>query len=128
MAERLWGEVQANGMGVVSLREDDATNDLEFLTAVSFALRSKIDALPSPAPHLFVLACGSSAGTSPASGALLIFGSDAEVAKAGKAVSGVFGSRVKGGGKGKWQGKLSGRWEKEDEQQLETVLETAMKV
>lgn len=127
LGERLWSEAERNGMGVVSLREEDATNDLEFLTAVSFVLRTKMDALPAPVPHLFVLACGSSAGTLLASGALLVFGSDAEVAKAGKAVAATFGSRIKGGGKGKWQGKLSGRWERGDEKLLEEVLESAMK-
>lgn len=128
VAESLWSKAisaagEAGVVSAVSFREEDATNSLEFLSAVSVALKPRLDALPKEQKSLFVLASASTAGTStPAGGALLIFGSEDLVVKAGKSVAAKFGARVKGGGKGRWQGKLVGpSWAKGDDKLLEEV-------
>lgn len=140
----------AGGMRAASLlREEDATNSLEFLSAVSLELKARSsespptssDSATTPAqqqqqqqraetPHLFLLACGATSGAphaSPAGGALLILSSAAHahaVALAGQKVVEAFGKeRVKGGGKGRWQGKVSGRWEKGDAEVLERIVQ-----
>lgn len=133
VAESLWSQATtaagAEGgiVSAISFREEDATNSLEFLSSVSFALKPRLDALPKEQKSLFVLASASTAGTStPSGGALLIFGSEDLVVKAGKSVAARFGARVKGGGKGRWQGKLVGAsWAKGDAQLLEEVVEEA---
>lgn len=131
VAESLWSKALAvaeNGVvSAVSFREEDSTNSLEFLSAVSLALKTRIDAQPKEHKSLFVLASASTAGSStPNGGALLIFGSEDLVVKAGKGVTAKFGARVKGGGKGRWQGKLVGaNWAKGDAQLLEEVVEEA---
>lgn len=132
VAESLWEKaIRAAGEGgavtAISIREEDATNSLDFLSAVSLALKPRIDALPKEQKSLFVLASGSTAGSStPNGGAILIFGSEDLVVKAGKSVAAKFGARVKGGGKVRWQGKLVGQsWVKGDEQLLAEVVEEA---
>ncbi|ORY83563.1 Threonyl/alanyl tRNA synthetase [Leucosporidium creatinivorum] len=132
VAESLWGKaMRAAGEGgpvtAISFREEDATNSLDFLSAVSLALKPRIDALPKGQKNLFALASGSTAGSStPNGGALLIFGSEDLVVKAGKSVAAKFGARVKGGGKGRWQGKLVGQsWAKGDEQLMSDVIDEA---
>nr|CRX79096.1 hypothetical protein ls5930a1_00144 [Leucosporidium scottii] len=132
VAESLWEKaMRAAGEGgpvtVISFREEDATNSLDFLSAVSLALKPRIEALPKEQKSLFALASGSTAGSStPNGGALLLLGSEDLVVKAGKGVAGKFGARVKGGGKGRWQGKLVGQsWAKGDEQLLAEVVEEA---
>lgn len=132
VAESLWTKAErasreGGAVTAISFREEDATNSLDFLSAVSLALKPRIDALPKERKALLVLASGSTAGSStPNGGALLIFGSEDLVVKAGKGVSTRFGARVKGGGKGRWQGKLVGpSWAKGDEQLLAEVVEEA---
>lgn len=111
----------------LSFREEDATNALEFLSAVSSDLKTRFDALSgTPRKQLFVLACGGTAGSTGAtSGAVLIFGTEDLVVKAGKMVVEKLGGKIKGGGKGRWQGKVTDRWEAGDKEKLEQVLEEA---
>lgn len=117
----------ARAIVALSFREEDATNDLLFLSTVSAPIKSRLDALPKDQRALFILACGSTAGsTAPSGGALLIFGSEDLVAKAGKLVTAKFGPRVKGGGKGRWQGKLAGpSWANTDKALLQEILHEA---
>lgn len=125
-AEREAGEKEGAVRSVALLREDDATNELPFLTAVAGEVATRLAASSSSSSkQLFILACGATAG-SPAAvtagGAVLIFGSDDLVTAAGKAVVETFGKdRVKGGGKGRWQGKVTGRWEAGDELLLRKI-------
>ena len=105
-------------------REDDATAALDFLLPIAAGLKERADA--AGRPFLFALAVGTGPTSAAPSGALLITGTDELVVRAGKAVAGEFGTRIKGGGKGKWQGKLVGRWEKGDEGRLGKVLEAAL--
>ncbi|BGP18079.1 hypothetical protein JCM10213_006530 [Rhodosporidiobolus nylandii] len=110
------------------LREEDATNSLEFLSLLS----SELATLAPPAEtakQLFLLACGPSASSSfaaassPATGAVIITGTADLVAEAGKRVVEALGKeRIKGGGKGRWQGKVTGRWEKGDGLLLEKIV------
>ncbi|POY71709.1 hypothetical protein BMF94_5301 [Rhodotorula taiwanensis] len=124
------------------LREEDATNSLDFLGTVSLELKTLADSAAAAArqqgdsqgqqqqqkKHVFILACGATAGTPhavAAGGAVLITGTDeVAVANAGKRVVETFGKeRVKGGGKGRWQGKVTGKWEKGDDLLLDRILE-----
>lgn len=112
---------------VALLREDDATNELTFLTAVAAEATSLFSSSSLDSTPLILLASGAIPGSptaSTAGGTVLIFGgSDALVLTAGKAVVEAFGKeRVKGGGKGRWQGKVSGRWEQGDEVLLRKVV------
>ncbi|KAK4699223.1 misacylated tRNA(Ala) deacylase, partial [Phenoliferia sp. Uapishka_3] len=142
VAEGMWKSAmekagQGEVLSAVSLREEDATNSLEFLVQVAGELKSKLEADVAVGggpekKHLFVLACGVNppGGASPTTngGSLLIFGSDDIVAKAGKEVAVKLPGRVKGGGKGRWQGKLvDARWEKGDRELLRQVLADAVK-
>ncbi|BGP49969.1 hypothetical protein JCM10450v2_005874 [Rhodotorula kratochvilovae] len=127
----LWAQAGASGNGrrVAILREEDATNGLEFLASVAAELKPQIDALEKGEECLFLLACGATAGSpsaASAGGAVLIVGSEALVLSAGKRVVETFGKeRVKGGGKGRWQGKLTGRWENGDGLLLKKIVEEA---
>lgn len=130
LAKELWEKACASE-GVkrgVLFREEDATNSLEFLGSVSFSIKARweesdLQVGEGESKILLALACG---GSTPSPGSLLIFGSEELVAKASKEMSTLFGARVKGGGKGRWQGKV-GKWEKGDEDLLEKVLENACK-
>ncbi|GAA6031373.1 hypothetical protein JCM8097_005629 [Rhodosporidiobolus ruineniae] len=111
------------------LREEDATNALDFLTLVASETAGRlVEAEQAKGKkHLVLLACGATAGSptaAAAGGAVFIFGSDdALVAAAGKAVGEALGKeRVRGGGKGRWQGKVTGRWETGDELLLRKVV------
>ncbi|GAA5977153.1 hypothetical protein JCM10908_004876 [Rhodotorula pacifica] len=109
------------------LREEDATNSLEFLSTVALELKQRAEAAADQRKHVFLLASGAtfgSPGAVAAGGAVLIFGSDeAAVAAAGKKIVETFGKeRIKGGGKGRWQGKVTGRWEKGDDILLERIV------
>ncbi|GAA5862738.1 hypothetical protein JCM1840_002657 [Sporobolomyces johnsonii] len=112
----------------LSFREEDATNALEFLGAVASDLKTRCDALSETPPRrqLFILACGGTSGSTGAtSGAVVIFGTEELVVKAGKMVVEKLGGKIKGGGKGRWQGKVTDRWEAGDKEKLEKVLEEA---
>ncbi|GAA5880544.1 hypothetical protein JCM8547_002277 [Rhodosporidiobolus lusitaniae] len=126
---------QGGEEGVLSaalLREDDATNELPFLTSVASDITTFLSSSSSctPANHLFLLASGatsSSSSAAAAGGAVLIFGSEDLVTAAGKKVVETFGKeRVKGGGKGRWQGKVSGKWENGDGLLLRKIVEEAV--
>ncbi|GAA6048506.1 hypothetical protein JCM3770_006527 [Rhodotorula araucariae] len=131
VARDLWAQAStsAKGRRVAILREDDATNALEFLACVAAELKLNIDALEKGEECLFLLACGATAGSptaASAGGAVLIVGSDALVLSAGKRIVETFGKdRVKGGGKGRWQGKVTGRWENGDGLLLRKIAEEA---
>ncbi|KPV72447.1 uncharacterized protein RHOBADRAFT_55913 [Rhodotorula graminis WP1] len=120
------GEGAGAGARASTLREDDATNSLEFLASVAAELKPRIDAA-APSSSLFVLACGATAGSptaAAAGGAVLIVGTEALVVEAGKRVVDTFGrERVKGGGKGRWQGKVTGRWENGDALLLRRIVD-----
>jgi len=127
--DALWVSALASSPGegpVVGtlLREDDATNALDFVVPIAAGLKARADALGRRC--LFALGVGSGAASAAPGGALLIAGSDELVVLAGKAVAGEFGARIKGGGKGRWQGKLAGKWEKGDQARLANVLNTAL--
>ena len=126
----MWERAQARGgegARAATLREDDATNSLEFLASVAAELKPRIDGAAPGAPSLFVLACGATAGSpsaAAAGGAVLIVGSEQLVVEAGKRVVERFGKeRVKGGGKGRWQGKVTGRWENGDALLLKRIVD-----
>lgn len=135
VAEGMWRDAKAKGgdvLSAVSLREEDATNSLEFLVQVAGELKTRLEADAEQPKHIFAMACGippvGSGVPTSAGGSLLIMGSEAMVAKAGKDVAVLMPGRVKGGGKGRWQGKLGGtRWEKGDRELLEQVLAAAAK-
>ncbi|KAI5481728.1 threonyl/alanyl tRNA synthetase, class II-like putative editing domain containing protein [Pseudohyphozyma bogoriensis] len=129
LASKLLSDARVPGSDIlraVSVREEDATNSNEFLSQIAFALKGEIDELPAPAPrHVFILACCASPSTTQAGGSILIFGTEDLVMKAGKAVTAKMGTRVKGGGKGRWQGKLvSGRWEPADKKAFVEILQS----
>lgn len=116
------------------LREEDATNSLEFLNTVALELKQRAETQSKEPPqekkYVFLLASGATSGSpgaAAAGGAVLIFGTDeGAVAAAGKGVVEQFGKeRIKGGGKGRWQGKVTGRWEKGDELLLEQIVAAA---
>ncbi|GAA5889028.1 hypothetical protein JCM8208_007748 [Rhodotorula glutinis] len=122
------GEGEGRGARASTLREDDATNSLEFLASVAAELKPRIDAASATSSlSLFVLACGATAGSpsaAAAGGAVLIIGSEQLVVEAGKRVVEAFGKeRVKGGGKGRWQGKVTGRWENGDALLLKRIVD-----
>lgn len=112
----------------VLLREEDSTNSLEFLSLISFAIKTKWEEYQVENKNskvLFALASGSKESIG---GSLIIFGTEDLVMKASKEMIIEFGSRIKGGGKGRWQGKLAGKWEKDDSNLLSKVLEKACSV
>ncbi|GAA5886821.1 hypothetical protein JCM6882_005900 [Rhodosporidiobolus microsporus] len=125
-------EAEAENGGTLALallREDDATNALDFLTAVAGEVGTRLSVATSSDKdkrQLFLLASGATPGSQTAAasgGAVLIFGSEELVSAAGKKVVETFGKeRVKGGGKGRWQGKVTGRWENGDELLLKKIL------
>ncbi|KAL8279570.1 hypothetical protein RQP46_008132 [Phenoliferia psychrophenolica] len=135
VAEGMWRDAKEAGGDVlkaVSLREEDATNSLEFIVLVAAELKAKVEAEGADVPHVFAIGCGippvGSAAATTTGGSLLFVGTEAMVAKAGKEVALKFPQRVKGGGKGRWQGKLTGeRWEKRDADRLMEVLVEASK-
>ncbi|KAM0751105.1 ThrRS/AlaRS common domain-containing protein [Meredithblackwellia eburnea MCA 4105] len=126
VAHKLWAQASSRPddraiKWAASVREEDATNSLDFLLLVAGELKG----LASPeSPHVFAIAVGIGASSPTTSGgSLLVFGSEDLVGKAGKEIGEKFKGRVKGGGKGRWQGKLVGaRWELGDEAKLEEVL------
>jgi len=107
------------------VREEDSTNDMDFLTSVQGKIKDRLKGVDTP----YILALAQSGHSTPSpDGCLLIFGSDdttvnkvADRLKKGKTK---FGQRLKGGGKGRWQGKLiEGRFKKEqDEITLDELL------
>ncbi|KAK9900852.1 ThrRS/AlaRS common domain-containing protein, partial [Cystobasidium minutum MCA 4210] len=99
------------------VREEDSTNDMDFLTSV----QAKLKDLLANDKSQYIFAVAHSGHTTPSpDGCLLIFGSnDATVSKiADKLKKGEsqYGQRLRGGGKGRWQGKLTeGRFRKEQD-------------
>ncbi|SDA01281.1 BZ3500_MvSof-1268-A1-R1_Chr10-1g02557 [Microbotryum saponariae] len=139
VAEKVWDTSSRNEEGRKVVRKglcwrlEDATNSLEFLSSVAVGLKTRMDEAQEKC--LFVLGCGGtpraggvrgeSASAMNGGGALLIVGDQGLVARAGKEVGVRFGTRIRGGGKGKWQGKLTSElgWEKSDDGLLKKVLE-----
>lgn len=131
LAERLAAQLasakQEGGLKTALLvRDEDATNDIDFLNLVAFKVK---EVVPPPAsPWLVLLACASS--ISPQSGgAILVTASEdaaGSVDQVGKAIREKLGAKVKGGGKGRWQGKLSTgeTWTASDKSQLEQILQS----
>ncbi|GAA5881847.1 hypothetical protein JCM3774_003056 [Rhodotorula dairenensis] len=129
------------------LREEDATNSLEFLSSVAVELKQRAETFDikkeeeeeeeekeahkeKKKEHVFLLASGATLGSpsgAAAGGAVLITGTDAgAIARAGTLVVETFGKdRVRGGGKGRWQGKVTGRWEIGDDLLLERIVAAA---
>ncbi|SGY19553.1 BQ5605_C014g07681 [Microbotryum silenes-dioicae] len=140
VAEKVWDTSSRNEVGGKVVRKglcwrlEDATNSLEFLSSVAVGLKTRMDEAQEE-KCLFVLGCGGtpraggvrgeSASAVNGGGALLIVGDQGLVARAGKEVGVRFGTRIRGGGKGKWQGKLTSEqgWEKCDDGLLKKVLE-----
>lgn len=111
------------------LREEESTNDLDFLLAVQNKLKDAL-ASESGARYAFALAQTGNGTTFP-NGCLLIFASeDAVAAKVAEYIrkgETDLTRRLKGGGKGRWQGKLSeGRFRKSDEAELMDLLRRSM--
>lgn len=107
------------------VREEDSTNDMDFLTSVQGKVKDLLK--EDNAPYAFAIAQSGHSTPSP-DGCLLIFGSDdaavnviAEKLKKGETS---FGQRLKGGGRGRWQGKLTeGRFKTvQDERILDDLL------
>lgn len=102
------------------VREEDSTNDMDFLTSVQGKIKDAMK--DGNTPYTFAIAQSGHSTPSP-DGCLLIFGSDdaAVNAIADKLKKGetAFGQRLKGGGKGRWQGKLiEGRFKAEQDENL----------
>lgn len=109
------------------IRQEDGTNDQDFLLQIYTKLKDEL----ADRPFVFALAQVGNTTPSP-DGCLLIGASDEAVVKrigeALKKGETAFGSRLRGGGKGRWQGKLSeGRFVKErDEPALLELLKGAL--
>ncbi|KAM0791549.1 hypothetical protein ACM66B_005997 [Microbotryomycetes sp. NB124-2] len=129
VADRVWTKSlnQSSSSGVRSrllFKEEDATNSLEFLSAVAMSLRARIESLSKDEQCLLMLASAGTPGNpTPTPGTLLIVGSEALVAKTGKLVVTKFEGRIRGGGKGRWQGKMTDKWLKGDELLLQSILD-----
>lgn len=112
------------------VREEDSTNDMDFLSAVQFKLKERLVASGTKS-YIFALAQSGNSTPSP-DGCLLIFASDdnivTRVADQLRKGETVYKQRLRGGGKGRWQGKLTeGRFRKaQDESALRKLLESAM--
>lgn len=111
------------------VREEDATNDMDFLASV----QSKLKDLLSSEPSQYIFAIAQSGHNTPSpDGCLLIFGSNeaivSKVADSLKKGESPYGQRLRGGGRGRWQGKLTeGRFKKDqDEKALEKLLADAL--
>lgn len=108
------------------VREEDSTNDMDFLTSVQGRVKDQLKSENSP--YIFAIAQSGHSTPSP-DGCLLIFGGDdtmlAKVADKLKKGETAYGQRLKGGGKGRWQGKvIAGRFKKEQD---ETILEALLR-
>ncbi|KAK4050987.1 hypothetical protein OIV83_003116 [Microbotryomycetes sp. JL201] len=128
LAEQLWTDSEPQSSAQlrygILFKEEDATNNLEFLSAVSTALRTRLESLSKEGQCLLMLASAGTPGNpSSAPGSLIIVGSDSLVAKAGQLVVQKFQGRIKGGGRGRWQGKMTEKWLKGDELMLKSILE-----
>ncbi|GAA5848505.1 hypothetical protein JCM5353_007455 [Sporobolomyces roseus] len=108
----------------LSFREEESTNALDFLSLVSMDLSARFTALDQPnRKYLFILAHGDTHGsTNVGGGSVLILGSEDLVVEAGKLTREKLGSKIKGGGKGRWQGKVAEKWAAGDKEKLENVL------
>lgn len=109
------------------IRQEDSTNDQEFLLAVYTKLKEFMG------ERKFVFALAQVGTTTPSPDGCLVIGSsdDDIVKKIGDSLKKgdtAFGNRLRGGGKGRWQGKLSeGRFNKErDEPVLLDLLKAAL--
>ena len=117
---------KASDLKGVLVREEDSTNDLEFLVAVMFKIKTALEG--STTPYTFALA-HSGITTSGPDGSLIIFGSDeASINRIGAEIrqgKTLLTKRLKGGGKGRWQGKLTeGKFsEGRDMAELRALLE-----
>lgn len=108
----------------LSFREEESTNALDFLSLVSMDISARFTALDQPSrKYLFILAHGDTHGsTNAGGGSVLILGSEDLVVEAGKLTREKLGSKIKGGGKGRWQGKVAEKWAAGDKEKLENVL------
>lgn len=111
------------------VRQEDSTNDLDFLLAVHNRLKDLL-AKDNHARYAFALA-QTGTGTATPDGCLLIFASeDSVVGKAAELIrkaETTLTRRLKGGGKGRWQGKLTeSRFKRRDEVELLDLLRRSL--
>lgn len=113
------------------IREEDSTNDIEFLSSVQERVKSILAASDKQQSYAFALGQVGSTEVVP-DGCLLVFTNDemvmSKVASEMKAGETQLAKKVRGGGKGKWQGKITnGRFRKDtDEQLLLEMLKRAL--
>lgn len=106
------------------VREEDATNDVDFLSLVSTKIKER---LSGEKAYTFAIA-HSGHGNAVPDGCLVVFSSDeavaARISEEIKKGESQLCKRLKGGGKGRWQGKLvSGRFSRDrDEKDLLILL------
>lgn len=120
----------ADGITVAAhIRQEDATNDQDFLLAVYTKLKESM----TGSARRYVFALAQVGVTTPSPDGCLVIGSSDEtiVKKIGETLKKgdtPFGDRLRGGGKGRWQGKLSeGRFVKErDEPALLEICKAAL--
>jgi alanyl-tRNA synthetase len=86
-------------------REEDSTNGLEFLSMLSAELNIHVTNAGNPTCLFNLMATSSPNHPSPTS-SIIIFGTESLVQQAAKKLTGIFGDRLKGGGKARWQGKM----------------------
>lgn len=101
-------------------REEDSTNDLDFLTLVATILLSLLPASSITGPHCFTLITVASSQAPEPTGSILIIGN--EIAATVKSVVDILGDKVKGGGKGRWQGRIKGRIDGDAWRKIEEAL------
>lgn len=124
----MWERSGSKGpLGGLIFREDDSTNFLEFLNQLSANLEPRIKELEDPTrDYLFILAVGATPGSPPSPATVVIVGSELALKSAGTLLTKKFGTRIKGGGKGRWQGKLAEGWMKGDQDLLEEIRKEAI--
>jgi hypothetical protein len=109
------------------IREEDATNDVDFLSSVQAKLKDGL-----PASQRYAIALGQVGNTASApDGCVIVFGSEDDVVKKVadtiKKGESKLTKRLKGGGKGRWQGKIvEGRLKLSDREELEQLLRHAV--
>lgn len=109
------------------IREEDATNDVDFLSSVQFKMKETL-----PPGQRYAVALGQVGNTASApDGCVIVFASeDAIVQKVADTIKkgeSKLMKRLKGGGKGRWQGKIvEGRLKLSDREELEQILRQAI--
>lgn len=121
---------------IAHIREEDSTNDLDFLTSIQFKLKDLLQHHSSSSVvegTRWACALGHVGSTTPnPDGCLMVFASEdaivqnfSDLLKKGESK---LAKRIRGGGRGRWQGKvIEGRLRKaSDEQELLGLLEKSM--